>query len=115
MEKFKDGDMIKVTKDEVSGIGFIYSTYLEKPEEGILLASIAWSDGGSSDGILLGRFKTIEKLGFFTEEKGREIIKDLNEFALGLDKYSLGLPGGIDHTGEMIHIIKMGLVNETVD
>jgi hypothetical protein len=114
MEKFKEGDMIRVTKDGESGIGFVFNTYTEKPENGIFAASIAWRNGGCTN-MHLSKLDTIEKIGFFTEEKGRTIIKDLNEFALGLDKYSLGLPGGIDHTGEMIHIIKMGLINETVD
>jgi hypothetical protein len=114
MEKFKEGDMIKVTKDEESGIGFVFNTYTENPERGIFAASIAWRNGGCTN-MHLSKLDTIEKIGLFTEDKGRSIIKELDEFAAGLDKYSLGLPGGIDHTGEMVHIIKMGLINETVD
>jgi hypothetical protein len=115
MEKFKPGDMVSVTTENACGVGFVYNTYTEKPEQGILVASIAWSDGGCTDGISLWDFKTIEKIGVLTEKKGKSIIKELDEFALGLDEYSLGLPGGVDHTGEMIHIIRMGLINETVD
>ena len=115
MEKFKPGDMVSVTTENRTGIGFVYNTYTEKPEERILVASIVWSNGGCTDGIYLWEFKTIEKTGVLTEEKGKSIIKELDEFASDLDKYSLGLPGGVDHTGEMIHIIRMGLINETVE
>ena len=115
MERFKAGDMIVATTVNASGVGFIYNTYPEQPDMGVLRASIAWSDGGCSDGLAIPEFKTIEKLGLLTEEKGRSIIKELDEFATGLDKYSLGLPDGVDHTGEMIHIIRIGLIGETVE
>ncbi len=115
MKTFKAGDMIAVTTVNASGVGFIYNTYPEQPDMGVLRASIAWSDGGCSDGLIISEFKTIEKTGVLTEEKGKSIIKELDEFVAGLDKYSLGLPSGVDHTGEMIHIIRMGLINETVE
>jgi len=115
MGTLKAGDMVMVTTQNANGVGFIYNTYPDKPEEGVLRASIAWSDGGCSDGLVISEFKTIEKTGVLTEEKGKEIIRELDEFASGLDKYSLGLPGGVDHTGEMVHIIRMGLINETVE
>ena len=115
MEKFKAGDMVSVTTENSSGIGFLYNTYPEQPEQGMVVASIAWSNGGSTDGLAIPEFKTIEKLGLLTEEKGKSIIKELDEFATSLDKYSLGLPDGVDHTGEMIHIIRIGLIGETVE
>ena len=115
MEPFKAGDMIAVTTVNSSGIGFIYNTYPEQPEMGVLRASIAWSDGGCSDGLIISEFKTIEKTGVLTEEKGKFIIEELDEFAKGVDKYSLGLPDFADHTGEMIHIIRIGLIDQTVD
>ena len=114
MRTFKAGDMIVVTTVNASGIGFIYNTYPEQPEMGVLRASIAWSDGGCSDGLVISEFKTIEKTGVLTEEKGKTIIKELDEFCKGVDKYSLGLPDFADHTGEMIHIIRIGLIDETV-
>ena len=114
MEKFKAGDMVSVTTENSSGIGFLYSTHPD-PAEAMVAASIILSDGVSMDGLSLSDFKTIEKVGLLTEEKGRTIIKELNEFATGLDKYSLGLPDGVDHTGEMIHIIRIGLIGETVE
>ena len=43
MEKFKPGDMVSVTTENRTGIGFVYNTYMERPEEGILVASIVWS------------------------------------------------------------------------
>jgi hypothetical protein len=115
MSNFKPGDMVSVTTENACGVGFVYNTYTEKPEQGILVASIAWSDGGATGGIPLWDFKTVEKIGVLTEKKGKSIIKELDGFAAGLDKYSLGLPNGVDHTGEMIHIIRMGLTAETVD
>ena len=115
MERFKAGDMIAVTTVNSSGIGFIYNTYPDQPEMGVLRASIAWSDGGCSDGLVISEFKTIEKTGVLTEEKGKSIIEELDEFSKGVDKYSLGLPDFADHTGEMIHIIRIGLINKTVD
>ena len=114
MEKFKAGDMVRVTTENSSGIGFLYSTHPD-PAEALVAESIILSDGVSMDGLSLSDFKTIEKVGLLTEEKGRTIIKELNEFATGLDKYSLGLPDGVDHTGEMIHIIRIGLIGETVE
>lgn len=114
MEKFKAGDMVRVTTENSSGIGFLYSTHPD-PAEAMIAASIILSNGVSMDGISLSEFKTIEKVGLLTEEKGRSIIKELDEFAAGLDKYSLGLPNGVDHTGEMIHIIRIGLIGETVE
>ena len=114
MEKFKAGDMVRVTTENSSGIGFLYSTHPD-PAEAMIAASIILSNGVSMDGISLSEFKTIEKVGLLTEEKGKSIIKELDEFAAGLDKYSLGLPDGVDHTGEMIHIIRIGLIGETVE
>ena len=114
MEKFKAGDMVSVTTENSSGIGFLYSTHPD-PAEAMVAASIILSDGVSMDGLSLSDFKTIEKVGLLTEEKGRSIIKELDGFASGLDKYSLGLPDGVDHTGEMIHIIRIGLIGETVE
>ena len=114
MEKFKAGDMVSVTTENSSGIGFLYSTHPD-PAEAMIAASIILSNGVSMDGISLSEFKTIEKVGLLTEEKGKSIIKELDEFAAGLDKYSLGLPDGVDHTGEMIHIIRTGLIGETVE
>lgn len=115
MKTFKAGDMIVVTTVNASGVGFVYNTDPSQPDMGVLRASIAWSNGGCIDGINLSEFKTIEKTGVLTEEKGKSIIKELDEFAAGLDKYSLGLPSGVDHTGEMIHIIRIGLIAETVE
>ncbi len=116
MEEFKAGDMIKVTTAQYGGgIGFIYNTDSAQPECGILRASISWCDGGCSDGLVISEFKTIEKTGVLTEEKGKTIIKELDEFCKGVDKYSLGLPDFADHTGEMIHIIRIGLIGETVE
>jgi hypothetical protein len=115
MEKFKPGDMVSVTTENSYGVGFVYNTYTEKPEQGILVASIAWSNGGCTGGIPLWDFKTIEKTGVLTEEKGKAIIKELDGFDAGLEKCSLDIPSGVDHTGEMIHIIRMGLIAETVD
>ena len=115
MERFKAGDMVSVTTENSSGVGFVYNTDSKNPEEGVLRVSIAWSNGGSSDDLAISEFKTIEKVGLLTEEKGKSIIKELDEFATGLDKYSLGLPDGVDHTGEMIHIIRTGLIGETVE
>lgn len=115
MERFKAGDMVRVTTENSSGVGFVYNTDSKNPEEGVLRVSIAWSNGGSSDGLAIPEFKTIEKVGLLTEEKGKSIIKELDEFATGLDKYSLGLPDGVDHTGEMIHIIRICLIGETVE
>jgi hypothetical protein len=116
MGNFKGGEMIKVTTQDASGIGFVYNTDPTQPECGVLRASIAWSDGGCSDGLVLSEFKTIEKTGVLTEEKGKSIIKELGEFASGVDRCNpLDLPGGPDHTGEMIHIIRIGLITETVD
>ena len=114
MERFKAGDMVRVTTENSSGIGFLYSTHPD-PAEAMIAASIILSNGVSMDGISLSEFKTIEKVGLLTEEKGKSIIKELDEFAAGLDKYSLGLPDGVDHTGEMIHIIRIGLIGETVE
>ena len=114
MEKFKAGDMVRVTTENSSGIGFLYSTHPD-PAEAMVAASIILSDGVSMDGLSLSDFKTIEKVGLLTEEKGRSIIKELNGFATGLDKCSLGLPDGVDHTGEMIHIIRIGLIGETAE
>jgi len=122
MEKFKACDMVSVTTENSSGIGFLYSTHPD-PAEAMVAASIILSDGVSMDGLSLSDFKTIEKVGLLTEEKGRSIIKELNEFATGLDKYSLDIPkwvtqgslNGVDHTGEMIHIIRIGLIGETVE
>lgn len=115
MKTFKAGDMVMVTTQDASGVGFIYNTDPKNPERGVLRASIAWSEGLSSDGLVISEFKTIEKTGVLTEGKGKAIISELNEFSQGLDRYSLGLPNGVDHTGEMIYIIKMGLISETVD
>jgi hypothetical protein len=123
MEKFKAGDMVSVTTENSSGIGFLYNTSPEFPENGMVAASIILNNGVSMDGLSLSDFKTIEKVGLLTEEKGRAIIKELDEFATGLDKCSLGLPkwvtqgslNGVDHTGEMIHIIRIGLIGETVE
>ena len=115
MKTFKAGDMVRVTTQDASGIGFIYNTDPKKPEQGVLRASIAWSEGLSSDGLIISEFKTIEKTGVLTEEKGKAIFKEIGEFTRGLDRYSLGLPNGVDHTGEMIHIMRIGLIDETVD
>jgi hypothetical protein len=115
MEQFKAGDMVKVSTENLNGIGFVYNTDPVQPECGVLRVSVAWNSGGCIDGIGISEFKTIEKTGVLTEEKGKAIIKELDEFCSGLDKYSLGLPSGVDHTGEMIHIIRMGLINETVE
>jgi hypothetical protein len=115
MEQFKAGDMVRVFTQNANGIGFIYNTDPVQPECGVLRASIAWSDGGCSDGLVISEFKTVEKIGVLTEEKGKAIIRELDEFASGVDKYCLGLPDFADHTGEMIHIIRMGLINETVE
>jgi hypothetical protein len=113
---FKAGDMIKVTTSQYgTGIGFVYNTDQVQPECGVLRASIAWSDGGCSDGLVISEFKTVEKTGMLTEEKGKAIIEELHEFASSVDKYSLGLPDFADHTGEMIHIIRIGLIAETVE
>ena len=106
--------MVRVTTENSSGIGFLYSTHPD-PAEAMVAASVILSDGVSMDGLSLSDFKTIEKVGLLTEEKGRSIIKELNEFATGLDKFSLGLPDGVDHTGEMIHIIRIGLIGETAE
>lgn len=114
MENFKAGDMVNVTVENSSGVGFVYNTDPIQPECGVLRVSIAWSNGGCSDGLPISGFKTIEKTGVLTEEKGKLIIDSLDDFASGLDKYSLGLPCGPDHSGEMIHIIRMGLIAETV-
>ena len=115
MERFKAGDMVTVETENSTGIGFVYNTDSAQPECGVLRVSVAWSNGGCSDGLVLSEFKTIEKVGLLTGEKGKSIIKELDEFATGLDKYSLGLPDGVDHTGEMIHIIRIGLIGETVE
>jgi len=115
MEKFKAGDMVSVTTENSSGIGFLYNTSPEFPENGMVAASIILNNGVSMDGLSLSDFKTIEKVGLLTEAKGRAIIKELDEFATRLDKCSLGLPDGVDHTGEMIHIIRIGLIGETVE
>ncbi len=115
MEKIKAGDMVSVETADSKGIGFVYNTYPEQPEMGVLRASISWSDGGCSDGLVLSEFKRIEKTGVLTEEKGKAIIEELHEFASSVDKYSLGLPDFADHTGEMIHIIRIGLIAETVE
>jgi len=123
MEKFKAGDMVSVTTENSSGIGFLYNTSPEFPENGMVAASIILNNGVSMDGLSLSDFKTIEKVGLLTEAKGRAIIKELDEFSIGLDKYSLDIPkwvtqgslNGVDHTGEMIHIIRIGLIGETVE
>ena len=115
MEKFKAGDMITVETENSSGIGFIYNTDSAQPECGVLVASVVWSNGGCSDGLAISEFKTIQKTGILTEGKGKIIIKELDKFAKSVDKYSLGLPDFADHTGEMIHIIRMGLITETVE
>lgn len=115
MKNFKAGDMIMVTTVNASGVGFVYNTDPVQPDMGVLRASIAWSDGGCSDGLVLSEFKTVEKTGVLTEKKGKAIIEELNEFASALDKYSLGLPDFANHTGEMIHIIRIGLIAETVE
>lgn len=117
MSNFKPGDMVSVTTENSYGVGFVYNTYTEKPEQGILVASIAWSNGGATGGIPLWDFKTIEKIGVLTEKKGKSIIKELDELTAGLemDKNSIGLFNCVDHTGEKIHIIRLGLMSETVD
>ena len=115
MERFKAGDMVTVETENSTGIGFVYNTDSAQPECGVLRVSVAWSNGGCSDGLIISEFKTIEKTGVLTEEKGKSIIEELDEFSKGVDKYSLGLPDFADHTGEMIHIIRIGLINKTVD
>ena len=115
MEIFKAGDMVTVETENSTGIGFVYNTDSAQPECGVLRVSVAWSNGGCSDGFTISEFKRIEKTGVLTEEKGKTIIKELHEFASAVDKYSLGLPDFADHTGEMIHIIRIGLIDETVD
>lgn len=117
MTNFKEGDMVSVTTQNLTGVGFVYNTDSKNPEEGVLRVSIAWSNGGSSDGLAISEFKTIEKAGVFTEEKGKSIIKDLNQLTAGLemDKNSIGLSNSVDHTGEMIYLIRLGLIDETVE
>jgi hypothetical protein len=115
MEKFKAGDMVTVETENSTGIGFVYNTDSAQPECGVLRVSVAWSNGGCSDGLAISEFKKIEKSGVLTEEKGKVIIEELHEFASSVDKYSLGLPDFADHTGEMIHIIRIGLIAETVE
>lgn len=117
MERFKAGDMVSVTTENSSGVGFVYNTDSKNPEEGVLRVSIAWSNGGSSDDLAISEFKTIEKAGVFTEEKGKSIIKDLNQLTDGLemDKNSIGLFNCVDHTGEMVYQIRLGLIGETVE
>ena len=115
MENFKAGDMVSVTTENSAGIGFLYNTYPEQPELGMVVASIAWHNGGSTDGLIIPEFKTIEKVGLLTEKKGKSIVNEIGEFARGLDSYSFGLPDGVDHTGEMIHIIRIGLIGETME
>lgn len=115
MDGFKAGDMVSVEGRNNKGVGFVYNTDPVQPGCGVLKVSIAWSDGGCTDGLNLNDFRKVEKVGLLTDEKGKKIIHELDEFCTGLDKYSLGLPSGVDHTGEMIYIIKMGLIDETVD
>jgi hypothetical protein len=119
MEKFKAGDMVTVETENSIGIGFVYNTYPEQPECGVLRVSVAWSNGGCSDGFAITEFKKIEKSGVLTEEKGKSIIRDLDELTTGLemDKNSVGLSlfDCVDHTGEMVYQIRLGLIGETVE
>ena len=107
--------MVSITTDNSSGIGFLYNTNPENPSQGVLSASVVLTNGVCMSGLSMSDLKTVERIGLLTEVKGRRIIKDLAEFASGLDKYSLGLPNGVDHSGEMIHLIRMGLLGDELD
>jgi hypothetical protein len=112
MPNLKSGDMVSITTENSSGIGFLYNTNQENPSLGVLAASVVLTNGVCMSGLSMSDLKTVERIGLLTEVKGRRIIKDLDEFASGLDKYSLGLPNGVDHSGEMIHLIRMGLLGD---
>jgi len=115
MPNLKSGDMVSITTENSSGIGFLYNTNPENPSQGVLAASIVLANGVCMSGLSMSDLKTVERIGLLTEVKGRRIINDLDEFASGLDKYSLGLPNGVDHSGEMIHLIRMGLLGDELD
>jgi hypothetical protein len=115
MPNLKSGYMVSITTENSSGIGFLYNTNPENPSQGVLAASIVLANGVCMSGLSMSDLKTVERIGLLTEVKGRRIIKDLDEFASGLDKHSLGLPNGVDHSGEMIHLIRMGLLGDELD
>ena len=115
MPNLKSGDMVSITTENSSGIGFLYNTNQENPSQGVLAVSVVLANGVCMSGLSMSDLKTVERIGLLTEVKGREIIRSLDEFSTGLDKYSLGLPNGVDHSGEMIHLIRMGLLGDELD
>jgi hypothetical protein len=115
MPNLKSGDMVSITTENSSGIGFLYNTNPENPSQGVLAVSVVLTNGVCMSGLSMSDLKTVERIGLLTEVTGRRIIKDLDEFASGLDRYSLGLPNGVDHSGEMIHLIRMGLLGDELE
>lgn len=104
--------MVSITTENSSGIGFLYNTNPENPSQGVLSASVVLANGVCMSGLSMSDLKTVERIGLLTEVKGRDIIRSLNEFSTGLDKC---LPNGVDHSGEMIHLIRMGLLGDELD
>jgi hypothetical protein len=61
MSVIKAGDLVRVTdKKGERGLGYTYSTYPEKPEEGIIAIAISWEFGGCSERLVLDMVEKYE-------------------------------------------------------